>query len=387
MRTLFYLAYSFLLFIAWVVMIPYLLYLSQKAKYKKAIPARFFLYKNPPFLPQKIWIHACSFGEVRALEFLSKELNTPLNISVITQTGFNAAREYAKEVRFLPFEIFLPFWVKKHDLLIVMEAELWLMLFLTSKIKKSKTVLLNGRISDNSYKKYLKWRWFYGLIFENVDMVFAQSKEDKKRLESLGAKNVKVSGNIKTATTPMVKTKLSKPKNRVLTLASTHENEEEMLLKKILPEFKNEKIILAPRHPERFKKVEELAKNLAKEHGLTFAKLSEASLQKSDILLCDRLGELNSIYAITDIAFLGGSFVENVGGHNPLEPAFFENVIISGAYFFNQKTLYESVENIYIADINEVPNLLKSELKRSKISKIEAKELIIKELKSLMEKI
>jgi 3-deoxy-D-manno-octulosonic-acid transferase len=185
----------------------------------------------------------------------------------------------------------------------------------------------------------------------------------------------------------MIKTKLSKPKNRVLTLASTHENEEEMLLKKILPEFKNEKIILAPRHPERFKKVEELAKNLAKEHGLTFAKLSEVSLQKSDILLCDRLGELNSIYAITDIAFLGGSFVENVGGHNPLEPAFFENVIISGAYFFNQKTLYESVENIYIADINEVPNLLKSELKRSKISKIEAKELIIKELKSLMEKI
>jgi len=81
-------------------------------------------------------------------------LNEDVNISVITDTGFNEAIKYSKDVRFLPFEIFLPLWIRKQKLLVVLEAELWYMLFLLAKTNHTPTVLLNARISDNSFKSY-----------------------------------------------------------------------------------------------------------------------------------------------------------------------------------------------------------------------------------------
>jgi len=352
----------------YLLAIPYLIYLSFKTKYKLSIPARFFLYKNDFFSDNDIWFHACSLGEVKSLKPIIDELKKEVNISVITNTGYEEAKKLSKSVRFLPYEIFQPFWQKRQKVLIVLEAELWYMLFVTAKRKGDKTILLNARISDNSYKSYLRFRFFYKMIFKNIDEVFAQSEKDAKRLKKLGAKNIQITGNIKSFANYKADKKLPKPKDaKLIVLASTHENEEEILMENInLKE--NFKIAVVPRHPERFEQVDRFLKDFSKRHSKTYGRLSQTKNFENDITLCDKMGELINIYAIGDVVFLCGSFVENVGGHNPLEPASFNLPIISGKHTFNQQTLYDTVENIYtINDIKEINKLLYSDLKKSYI--------------------
>ncbi|WP_457563885.1 lipid IV(A) 3-deoxy-D-manno-octulosonic acid transferase [Caminibacter pacificus] len=349
--------YIFALFI-YLISLPFLIFLSFKQKYKKSIPARFFLYKNPPFSKKLHWFHACSLGETKALKPIIKNFEE-INLSVITQTGFDEAIKYKNaHVRFLPYEIFLPFWIRSCKSLVVMEAELWYMLFYVAKRRCEKTILLNARISDRSFPKYMKFRWFYKKIFENIDIVLAQSETDKKRLLKLGAKNVKVIGNIKTITDFKV-TKNYKKRRKLLVIASTHENEEEIILKNIPLEYQ---IVVAPRHPERFKEVEKFLKDFAAKNSLSFSKLSQSQSDeelKADIILDDVLGELINLYAVSDVVILGGSFVENVGGHNPIEVAYFNKPLISGRHIFNQKALYKEVENIKIVDVKELKEALK----------------------------
>ncbi len=387
MKLVFYILYYFTLVCAWVLALPYLLWISFKPKYRNSIPARFACFKNPPFPSGKVWIHACSLGEVKALESLSKELKTPLHVSTITQTGFNAAKDYASQIRFLPFEIFLPFWVRPHRVLVVIEAELWLFMLLFAKLRGAHIVLVNARTSARSCENYLKLSWFYKLLFKNIDAVFAQSGVDEERLKLLGAKNIQINGNIKTALTPKITKHYTKPKKQVITLASTHEDEEELLLNAISPLDKKCVYIVVPRHPERFGKVEKMLKDYADKNNLRFGLIGEVEIEDFDILLCNRMGELVNIYAITDISFLGGSFVPNVGGHNPLEPAFFNNIIISGEHIFNQFALYEKVKNIYKVDLKEIPNLMSANLKKAQIEDSNALKPVLEYLKPLVEKI
>jgi 3-deoxy-D-manno-octulosonic-acid transferase len=313
--TYLYLGIGWLFYIA---AIPLLLLLSFLSKYRKSIPARFFLVNNPPFEERGIWFHACSLGEVKALApvievFRQKEL---VNLSVITDTGYNAAAEYDVPRRFLPFEIFLPFWVHPQKALIVMEAELWYMLFQAARVKGIRTVLLNARISDRSYPRYRRFRWFYRRIFANVDAVFAQSEKDAHRLRSLGAKSVKVLGNIKRFASVEVTKRLPGPEKEVLTLASTHEGEELLLLKNL--RFEGRVVVVVPRHPQRFGQVAHELETFCKGKGLTFHRFSEQEDFESNVVLMDRIGELVNLYAISDIVILGGSFVKGIGGHNPL---------------------------------------------------------------------
>ena len=139
--SLFALFYNFVLILVYIILIPYLLYKSRAKKYKQAIPAKFFLKNNPKFNFDGVWFHSCSMGEVRAIKPLIKEFENLANISVITNTGFDEAKNISQNVRFLPFEFFLPFWITKQKVLVVMEAELWYMLFLFAKKKGAKPYL------------------------------------------------------------------------------------------------------------------------------------------------------------------------------------------------------------------------------------------------------
>ncbi|QKF72565.1 3-deoxy-D-manno-octulosonic-acid transferase (KDO transferase) [Aliarcobacter faecis] len=378
--SLFALFYNFVLTIAYIVLIPYLLYKSRNKKYKDAIPAKFFLKNNPKFTSNGIWFHSCSMGEVRAIKPLIKEFEDKINISVITNTGFEEAKSISSNVRFLPFEIFLPFWITKQKVLVVMEAELWYMLFLFAKKRGAKTLLINARISDKSYKSYLRFRFFYKKIFANIDKVFAQSQIDKKRLEELGATNVEVIGNIKLAQLPVKKQSFEKPNGVIITAASTHESEEELVLNAYKKEFG--KLIIVPRHPERFSKVDELIKDFIKNKELSYHKYSIKDDFLSDIVLVDKMGILNDIYEISDITILGGAFA-NIGGHNPIEPAFFGNVIISGKNIFNQKSLFECIKNYYLIENSELKEYLEkaNTLLKPKLTKEGSFEPIIKEIK------
>ena len=353
--SLFSIFYYLVLSIIYILAIPYLIFKSKDSKYKKAIPAKFFFKNNSKFKENGIWFHSCSMGETKAIKPLIENYKENVNVSVVTNTGFEEAITMTSNVRYLPFEIFLPFWINKQKVLVVMEAELWYMLFLVAKKKGAKTFLINARISDKSYKSYKRFSFFYKRIFQNIDKVFAQSEVDKHRLEELGASNVEVIGNIKLAQLPKVNVKLEKPKQVVITAASTHENEEKL----ILDTYKKEqgKLIIVPRHPERFEKVHLQILEFIKDKNISYQKYSIKDDFDSDIILVDKMGILNDIYAISDVVILGGAF-EKIGGHNPIEPAFFNCKIISGKNIFNQKSLFDCIKNYYLIQNDELEEYL-----------------------------
>ena len=377
--SLFSVFYYLVLSFIYILAIPYLIFKSRNSKYTKAIPAKFFLKDNIPFEENGIWFHSCSMGETKAIKPLIDNYLENANISVITNTGFEEAKKISPNVRYLPFEIFLPFWVNKQKVLVVMEAELWYLLFLFAKKKGAKTLLINARISDKSYKSYKRFSFFYKRIFQNIDKVFAQSQLDKNRLEELGASNVEVIGNIKLAQLPKVNVKLEKPKQVVITAASTHENEEKL----ILDTYKKEqgKLIIVPRHPERFEKVDFLIREFIKDKNISYQKYSVKDDFDSDIILIDKMGILNDIYAISDVVILGGAF-EKIGGHNPIEPAFFKCKIISGKNIFNQKSLFDCIKNYYLIENDELGEYLNNikNLEKPILTKAGSLEPIIKEI-------
>jgi 3-deoxy-D-manno-octulosonic-acid transferase len=110
----FSLLYFLLSLLLYIVAVPFLLLLSLKEKYRSSIPARFFLWRNPPFKKSGIWFHVCSLGESRALKPLLELLpDETINITTTTHTGYSESQKYRADVRYLPFEVFLPFWIKK----------------------------------------------------------------------------------------------------------------------------------------------------------------------------------------------------------------------------------------------------------------------------------
>lgn len=346
--------------------IPLFLLSLFKPKYKYSLKARFFLFRNISQKRSDVHFHVCSYGEARSVKELVLRFDS--RITTITQTGYDYAKEICNKVNYLAFENWIPFWLKPSKVLVIFEAEYWLMLVFIAKLQKSKVILLNARISDNSYTSYKKFRFFYKKIFCYIDEVFAQSEVDKIRLEDLGAKNVKIFSNIKSKLQIFPTQKYLKPKQKLIIFASTHKGEEELLLKHYKMD-KQEKLIIAPRHPERFLEVEQLLHD----KGLKFDKFSllqnEDKKFNQDILLLDCLGELVNFYAISDVVVLGGSFFEGIGGHNPIEVAHFNNVLISGIYIHNQKSLFQEVDNVYFCeDLKELDGIIHNYNLKAKIA-------------------
>jgi len=358
----FTLLYFTLSVVLYLLALPLLVYLSFKQKYKESIPSRFFLFNNPKFTKDNgVWFHVCSLGEARALKPLLKLLpNEDIKITTITHTGQAEAKKYDAELRYLPYEMFLPFWAKKQKILVVLEAEFWFMLFTVLKAKGAKVVLLNARISEKSAKKYLQMAWFYKRMLVHVDTIYAQSEADKNRFIALGARNIEVIGNIKLAG-EIKKTKdYEKPKVELIVAGSTHDTEEESVLKSFVEYRKQSdaKLIIVPRHPERFEAVYELMKTYADKNDLSLSRFSKDKNLSTDMILVDAMGELNNIYAISDIAILGGAFKDDVGGHNPLEPAFFGCKIITGKHFFHQRELFKYVHHVQYVESDEIHKAL-----------------------------
>ena len=370
------------------IALPLLVYLSFKQKYKESIPSRFFLFNNSKFSSQNaIWFHVCSLGEARALkpilDFLKDE---DIKITTITHTGQAEAKKYDAQVRYLPYEIFLPFWIKKQRVLVVLEAEFWFMLFAVAFSKGTRIILLNARISERSAKKYLQFAWFYKKFLNNVEMIYAQSEVDKNRFLALGAKNIEVIGNIKLSGEIKKTFDYEKPDVELIVAGSTHDGEEESVLKSFV-EYKKQsdaKLIIVPRHPERFEEVYSLMQKYADLHDLIISRFSQTKEFKSDIILVDAMGELNNIYAISDIAILGGAFKSDVGGHNPLEPAFFGCKIITGKHFFHQKELFKYVHHVQYVEPDEIHKALRDakELPPSMVEETINLEPVIDRIKS-----
>jgi len=350
---LFLILYTALFTFVYLLALPFLYFFSKrKVKYRDSIPARFFLKNNKPLKEGGVWFHVCSFGEARAIYPLLDALpNESLRLTTTTQTGYEAiSLKQREQSRYLPFEPLLFSWLKPQKVLLVMEAEFWYLLFALAKGRGAKTMLINARMSDRSFPKYQRIGWFYRLIFKQIDEVYAQSQIDKERLEMLGAKDVQVIGNIKLAEIPKATKALTKPKNLLICGASTHEGEERLILDAFVKLKEDEplaRLILVPRHPERFAEVSKMVEELASLEHYTWHNYSENEALNSDIIVADVLGELVNIYAISDIVILGGAFAK-VGGHNAAEAAQFGCKIISGEHYFNQRDIFSMIEGIAI---------------------------------------
>ncbi|PAF47902.1 3-deoxy-D-manno-octulosonic acid transferase [Helicobacter sp. 12S02232-10] len=368
---MFEVAYYLIFLIVYVISIPLLILTSFKSKHKRSIPARFFLKNFSLRSLPHFWFHACSYGEIKSLEPIIKAMpQKPILLTVITQTGFDLAsltyKDYPHiEIKFLPFEIFIPFWknaLKSLKTLVVTEAELWYLLFKSAKNAGAKTMLINSRISTRSFPKYKKFARFYKKVFGQIDEVLAQEATDGARLKILGAQHIEIFGNLKLLCLPLKSIDYPKSPDLTIVGASTHYGEEELILKAFLnlkSTFPKCRLILAPRHPERFEQVERLIKKMISATPHTYKVFSRSGFsQDCDIFLIDTLGELNNFYAIADIVILGGSFAK-IGGHNPLEPAFFHTKLISGPYIFNQNALFDAIEGYKIVNENELQETLK----------------------------
>ena len=384
--------FSFLYFILSVVLyiiaLPLLVVLSFKKKYTSSIPARFFLFKNPPFTKSDaIWFHVCSFGEARALKTILERVDEQnILISTITHTGYDEAKKYDAEVRYLPYEMFLPFWIKKQKLLVVLEAEFWYLLFAIFRAKGGKIILLNARISDKTVDKYLKFGWFYKKLLDRVDVIYAQSEVDKNRFLALGGRDIEVIGNIKLAGEIKKTKEYEKPDIQTIVAGSTHPTEEKMILDAFVKYNQKHpsKLIVVPRHPERFDEVFTLMQEYAVKYNLTITRFSKIENFDADLVLVDKMGELNNIHAISDIAILGGAFRDDVGGHNPLEPAYFGCKIITGKHFFHQKELFKYLHHAQYVEADEIYEaLLKAQtLPRSIVEEKIDLDAVIERIKS-----
>ncbi|MBF0317503.1 MAG: 3-deoxy-D-manno-octulosonic acid transferase [Nitrospirae bacterium] len=297
-----------------------------------------------------VWLHAVSVGEViSAIPLVKKilqEITPNVVVSTVTDTGQAVARERLHDsVRliYIPFD--LPHTVRravehlKPDIFIAMETELWPEVFHVMHQHNTPVVVLNGRISSNSYKGYRKIRFFMKDVLSMVTLFGMQNEVYAERIIGIGADEgrVKVIGNLKyDITTPTVVPawagQLAGP---VVVAGSTHEGEEEVVLaafKRLREQFAGLTLVLAPRHPQRFDEAERLIRRV----GLRCFRRSmfTGELPPTDVVLLDGVGELAAVYGTGQVAVVGGSFVPK-GGHNLLEPASWGVPIVCGTHMDN----------------------------------------------------
>jgi 3-deoxy-D-manno-octulosonic-acid transferase len=362
-----YAFYSLLLACAALLSLPWwLVQMLRLGKYRSGLGERlgFVPARLKDARPGCIWVHAVSVGEVLAVSQLIAELqgkypDRQIFISTTTATGQRLARQRFGENRvfFMPldFGVAVRRYLNalKPQLSVIAETEFWPNLLHLAGKRQTSLAIVNARISDRSFPRYRRFRWFFGRVLSEVDLFLAQTTEDAQRLREIGAATgrMQVSGNLKFDIRPNSQPALVNGlraamgnDSPVIVCGSTAEGEEEPLLeafKKVQQQFPAAILVLAPRHPERFEKV---AAMIASE-GFSLQRRSAWSQPlkiSRGVFLLDSVGELAAIYQLADIAFVGGSLVPT-GGHNILEPAQYGAAIVVGPHTFN----FREIVNIF----------------------------------------
>ncbi len=369
-----YLLYDALLLLASpFVLLYYLLRLITVRSYREGFFERLGYIENKILrnngIGRTLWFHAVSVGEVNALAPLVKEVKRSypdhkILISTITPTGRATAR---KNIPFADLLIYLPVdlpWVVKRVVrevrpvfFGVVETEIWPNLVRALKEECIPIFMVNGRLSSSSFKRYKFFRFFFKKVIDCFSFFSMQTDTDAQRIISVGAyrENVYVTGNIKyhlnghefkTDQLSSLRDELGiEAPCKVIVAGSTHAGEEKILLD-VFCRLKGKhpllKLIIAPRHPERFAEVE----NIVAKSGLKFAKRSidRGFKEESGVLILDTIGELGAIYSIGTVAFVGGSLVDT-GGHNMIEPAFHRRPVLFGHFVSNFISVAESLED------------------------------------------
>ena len=373
-----YRALTFFLFPVFVLIIFFRRYLNKedRKRYKEKISM------NDPFLPKNkkiIWIHAASIGETKSVfPLISKLTKDNENIFILlTSTTLSASQLIERQKfnknniqhRFLPLDVkflvnkFINHW--EPELVIFVDSEVWPNYLLEISKRKIPLVLLNGRITMKTFKRWKLASSSSLKLFSLYDLCLSSSKESEKNLKSLGAKNVKFFGNLKFCANINSKKKYIDLKSifikhNIWCAASTHPDEEEVILKThILLKQKGIKIItiIIPRHINRSKEINKISSefNIKSQIINKFEDISK----DTEILIVNSIGEMINYFQNCESIFMGKSLSKKlikVGGQNPIEPAKCGCKIYHGPYISNFKEIYRFLEEKKIAFeiINEI---------------------------------
>jgi 3-deoxy-D-manno-octulosonic-acid transferase len=347
--------YSFLLFLSMFFFIPvYFVRLRFFKREKLNLKQRLgFSVPECEEQSQSLWIHAVSVGEVLSLQNLVREMKEKhpdwmIYFSSLTQTGIEMAKEKLigiDKLFFIPLDfkyiVRKYFKIMKPTVFVLAESEFWPNLLKEAQHATQGVLLINGRISPNSFKRYYRFRALMKNVLKNIDLFLVQTEREKESLERIGVEPhlVKIAGNLKSEVdlpelsdneiSNFRKSLNISPEKRIVIAGSTRKGEEIALIKAFKEaREKDEKLlfILAPRHIKRAREIEKICGK----SDLRFARRASLTQEQEwNILILDTLGELAKFYALSDVAFVGGSLVP-WGGHNILEPAFYKKPIFFG---------------------------------------------------------
>ena len=355
-----YLLYSFLFAIGFVLMLP--VFLLKREKYAAGFWQRLgFLPEFEKDERRVVWLHCVSVGETNAARPLVEELKRQfpaqrLIVSTTTRTGQNHARrifrDQAETVFYFPFDF--RFSVRRAlrrfepDLILLVETELWFNFLREADKSGAHLAVVNGRLSEKSFRNYTYIKNFIRRALGCLDLALMQSNADAKRLMALGAHpgKVRVTGNIKfdqsferSELTETLRERFAVAGDAPLIVAaSTHAPEERWILdafKKVRRSSVGAppRLLIVPRHPERFAEVAELIAETGFEWVRRSAEPS-ARDRRAEVILLDSIGELRAVYPLAEIVFVGGSLIPH-GGQSILEPAVAAKAIVTGSYTMN----------------------------------------------------
>ncbi|MEW6534893.1 MAG: 3-deoxy-D-manno-octulosonic acid transferase [Candidatus Auribacterota bacterium] len=341
-----------------------------------------------------IWVHAVSVGEAQTafpvIERLKLEYpEYHILLTTTTATGQNVARsrtagDETVTVMYFPLDfrhIFRRIF-KKFDirLILIMETEIWPNFLIEAYHRNVPAVLVNGRISQSSYKGYRRLRPLFLASTEAIKMFCMQERADAERLILLGidpsrvvvTQNLKYEASLKTPVKTEILDKIRinaqwSRKEQVLIAGSTHRGEEQIVAgvyKSLKENIRELKLILAPRHPERLAEVEKILQN----SGIDFVRKTsldagEPQNGRIDVILLDTMGELRHIYDLASVVFVGKSMVPG-GGQNILEPAALEKPVVFGPHMDNFRLIADSFVAQSAGFVANTPDELESVLKK-----------------------
>lgn len=345
--------YNLALILGAPIWVPWMWWRANKRAEKPNWQERTGNYDLPRRADRKrIWVHAVSVGEAIAARPILQELKAALPdhevvLTTTTSTGQGIAKglvgKLAAYAFYFPIDV-LRFCVAamtrvEPAVVVIMETELWLNFLTAAKITNAKTCVANGRISERSFAKSRKLRWFYRAVFAKVDLAMMQTEADAERARFLGAKNVQVLGNSKydEAAEPQPvdwKSILELREERLVVVGSARgEMEEELVINALIGV--PARIVFAPRHPERAEAVAARARAAGFEVGLRSRGENTAKF-----LILDTMGELATLYPYADVAVIGGGFDE-LGGQNLIQPMACGAPVVCGPHMKNFREPYE----------------------------------------------
>ncbi len=380
--------YSAGLALAMLVSLPYWLFqMARHNKYSTGLAERLGRLPSRLRLPKEqepaIWVHAVSVGEVLAVAGLVEELQRSLPghrifISTTTDTGQSLARKRFGEASVFYFPMDFGFAIRPYlralrpRMVVIAETEFWPNFLRLAHHSGARIAVVNARISDRSWPNYRRFRGLLRRLLANVDLFLAQTPHDAVRLQDIGAapERVRVTGNLKfdvaAPAPPAIVESVRKSiaatgAGPVLVCGSTVEGEESLLLKafeNLLVQHPRALMILAPRHPECFPAVAALLEQMS----IRFVRRSlwNGESLTSGVLLLDTIGELAALYALAEVAFVGGSLVPR-GGHNIIEPAQYGVATVVGNHTENFRdivSLFQSRDAVRIVGPAELPLVL-----------------------------